>query len=216
MVLVMTPHPLLSHITQSSSAGTLSLHPTFGLVALSTLPALSLLCCQHPHIALGLHIHPPIWLCSRVFGIGILPSHRDSTRFGCIGKIASIPVLGRTPCEKSESDDEFCRKGSPPIWLGVHYSPFATCITRQAVITIIYSTLATRSATTLGRVGVTSQDLGGEEQESEEPELKVQEGLKGSMVLSSRMGIKMWMWKERMTVTMKKMGRGEGGWKERT
>jgi hypothetical protein len=44
----------------------------------------------------------------------------------------------------------------------------------------------------------------------------VQEGLKGGMVLSSRTGIKMWMWKERMTMTMKKMGRGEGGWKERT
>jgi hypothetical protein len=28
MMLVTTPHPLLSHITQSSSAGTLSLHPT--------------------------------------------------------------------------------------------------------------------------------------------------------------------------------------------
>jgi hypothetical protein len=111
--------------------------------------------------------------------MGILPSHRDCTRFGCIGKIASIPVLGRTPCEKFESGDEFCHEGSSPIWLGVRYSPFAICITRQAVITIIHPTLATRSATTQGRVGVTSQDLGREEQESEEPESKAQGGAEG-------------------------------------
>jgi hypothetical protein len=60
-------------------------------------------------------------------------------------------------------------------------------------MTIIHSALATRSATRQGRVEVASSDQGGEEQES-----KAKGGVEGSMVLSSRTGIEMWIWKEIM------------------
>jgi hypothetical protein len=72
--------------------------------------------------------------------------------------------------------DEFRPEDSLPIRLCIRHSPFVTCITQRAVITIMHLTRATRSGTTQRQVGVTSQTQGGKEQESEEQESKAQEG----------------------------------------
>jgi hypothetical protein len=166
------PYTLVTQ-SSSSSIGTLRPLPTLRLLPLFSFAALPLLSHQHPYIALGFLIHPPVCLCSRVFVISVLFSHWDSTRSG---KVAIPSVLGRTPCEEVETNDGFRYGSSLLIWLYIRYSPFATCITQRAVITIIHPTLATRSGTTQRQVGVTSQAQGGEEQESEEQESKAQGG----------------------------------------
>jgi hypothetical protein len=132
----------------SSSIGTIGPHPPLRLIPLSSLPAVSPLCRQHPYIALGLLVHPPVRLCSRVLGISILPSYRNSTRLGYIGEVASLAVLGGTSCEEVESGDEFCC---------VRYSRVLyACDTYRAVLAIIRPALTTRSATGRGRVDVAS------------------------------------------------------------
>jgi hypothetical protein len=141
----------------SSSVGP---HPTLRqlrLIPLSSLPAVSPLCRQHSHIALGLLVHPPVRLCPRLFGIGILPSYWNSTRLGCIGEVAGIAVFGRTSCEKVESGDELRYGSSLLVRLCVRYSRILyACDTHRAVLAIIHPTLTTRSATGRGRVDVAS------------------------------------------------------------
>jgi hypothetical protein len=119
-----------SHVSQSctSSVDTLSPYPTFWLLPLSFLPAVPPLVRQHPNIALGLLVRPPVCLCSRVLGISIFRSSQYSTRFCCVDEAASLLVPGGTPCEKVESGDKFHCKGTLPIRIFLHSSPFATCI----------------------------------------------------------------------------------------
>jgi hypothetical protein len=162
------PYTLVTQ-SSSSSIGTLRAPSTLRLLPLFSFAALPLLSHQHPDIALGFLIHPLVCLCSGVFVISVLFSHWDSTRSG---KVAILSVLGGTPCEDVETIDGFRYASSLLIWLCIRYSPFATCITQRAVITIIHPILATRSGTTKRQVGVTSQAQGREEQESDKQESK--------------------------------------------
>jgi hypothetical protein len=95
-----------SSVSQSSSVGPLSLLSSLGFDSLSCLSALPLLCCQHPDITLGLLIHPPVRLCSRLFDFSVHPSCRDSTLFGWIRKLTNSSVLGGTPCKEIEFGDK--------------------------------------------------------------------------------------------------------------
>jgi hypothetical protein len=155
----------ISHISRSSSVGTLRPHPTFRLFLLLSLRNVSPFHRQHLHTPLGLLVHPPVQLCFTVFGIIVLPSYWDSTCVGCIGKVTSLMVLRRAPCEDVESGDEFRYVSSLPIRPCARYSLSATCTTQQvlhasdthrAVINVIHPALAIRCATKRGRVGVAS------------------------------------------------------------
>jgi hypothetical protein len=155
----------LSHISRSSSVGTLRPHPTFRLFPTLVSPnCITLPPATPPHLPRPSRSSTRSALLQR-FGIIVLPSYWNYTCVGCIGKVTRLLVLRRAPCEDVESDEQFRYVSSLPIRPCARYSLSATCITQlvlhasdthRAVITIIHPALAIRCATKRGRVGIAS------------------------------------------------------------